>query len=286
MEHIGAVVAESAFMVSNLTKANLELRNTEYGKMAYYGDLSATAGIVGLMTYWTIFSRTRKKVNISDIVCIGATTMLMVFVACNLIHKLSDFLAHKQWPDPTGLIYGILCVIVGQVVIILYHYIASGLKWIVPHRLIQETSGKPESMAAKLAAHVARPESFFLLGSYLSITWMFKLMPSSYYSFQGGVDWVHTALQIVIVDLFMYLVHLSEHRLSPLYGKVHKPHHHNTSPDLWAAFDGDVADTTLMILFPLYGTCLLVHCNVWSYMAFGTCYSGYLMLVHSAYSHP
>jgi len=41
-----------------------------------------------------------------------------------------------------------------------------------------------------------------------------------------------------------------------------------------------------MILLPLYGTALMVPASVHSYMAFGTIYSGYLMLVHSEFTHP
>jgi len=84
----------------------------------------------------------------------------------------------------------------------------------------------------------------------------------------------------------MYLMHVSEHRLGPLYLVAHKPHHHITNPNCFSAFNGHVLDTLLMILLPLYGTALMVPASVHSYMAFGTIYSGYLMLVHSEFTHP
>ena len=82
-------------------------------------------------------------------------------------------------------------------------------------------------------------------------------------------------------------MHLAEHKLEPeIYKKSHKPHHRFKAPRLFDAFNGSVADTVLMILIPLYITANLVHCNVWSYMAFGTIYANYLTLIHSEYPHP
>mmetsp|Transcript_35260 Transcript_35260/g.73845 ORF Transcript_35260/g.73845 Transcript_35260/m.73845 type:complete len:116 (+) Transcript_35260:223-570(+) len=37
-------------------------------------------------------------------------------------------------------------------------------------------------------SHLSQPEGFILLGGYLSGTWMFNLMPKSYYSWDGGVN--------------------------------------------------------------------------------------------------
>jgi sterol desaturase/sphingolipid hydroxylase (fatty acid hydroxylase superfamily) len=48
---------------------------------------------------------------------------------------------------------------------------------------------------------------------------------------------------------------------------------------------GSMADTFLMILLPLYVTANVVHCNVWTYMAFGSLYANWLTLIHSEYSH-
>ena len=41
-----------------------------------------------------------------------------------------------------------------------------------------------------------------------------------------------------------------------------------------------------MILVPLFATAQLVHCNVWSYMAFGSSYASWLTLIHSEFTHP
>ncbi len=67
---------------------------------------------------------------------------------------------------------------------------------------------------------------------------------------------------------------------------THKPHHRFVNPRLFDAFNGSIGDTVCMILIPLYITANLVHCNVWSYMAFGTIYANYLTLIHSEYYNP
>ena len=71
-----------------------------------------------------------------------------------------------------------------------------------------------------------------------------------------------------------------------LYAMSHKPHHRFTNPRLFDAFNGSATDTFLMILVPLFLTSKLVHCNVWSYMAFGSLYANWLTLIHAEYAHP
>jgi len=76
-------------------------------------------------------------------------------------------------------------------------------------------------------------------------------------------------------------MHIAEHKVSPaIYQASHKPHHKWRVPRLFDAFNGSTADTVLMILLPLYVTANVIHCNVWSYMAFGTIYANYLTLIH------
>lgn len=82
-------------------------------------------------------------------------------------------------------------------------------------------------------------------------------------------------------------MHLGEHVVSAsLYKHSHKPHHRWLNPRLFDAFNGSTGDTVLMILLPLYLTANVVHCNVWSYMAFGTIYANYLTVIHSEFSYP
>ena len=124
---------------------------------------------------------------------------------------------------------------------------------------------------------------------------LFSLTPCSYYSFEGGVDPVLLFAQLALQDFFQYLMHLAEHMSlhvpkslikMDLYAATHKPHHRFYNPKLFDAFNGSIADTVCMILIPLYLTACIVHCNVWTYMAFGSTYAAWLTLIHSEYHHP
>jgi len=195
--------------------------------------------------------------------------------------------AAEGWPDPTGLFCGILAVIVGQIAVIAYHY------WHVHYSSNSKIQKVKEEMDTRktfwedCASHLMQPEGFFLLGGYLAGTWMFRLMPASYYTWEGGVNPLHVFMQLVVNDCFQTIMHMGEHKLSPkIYQKSHKPHHRFLNPKMFDAFNGSVADTVAMILVPLFLTANLIHCNVWSYMAFGTMYSAWLTLIHSETTHP
>eukprot|EP00940_MAST-03C_sp_MAST-3C-sp2_P001362 g1362.t1 len=147
----------------------------------------------------------------------------------------------------------------------------------------------------ELVAHATRWEGIALLLPYLCLTWMLRMMPQSYYdltnesacvSFFGLFDPTHVFLQLISVDFFMYLAHITEHRLGWLYRKGHKKHHKWTNPRLFDAYSGHIYDTTLMILVPLYATANVVPSNCGGYICFGTTYSAYLMLIHSEYALP
>lgn len=190
------------------------------------------------------------------------------------------------WPSPVGLILGILAVVVGQIFVLLYFFTwkRGGFGKLHP---IQKV-GAPEYVVMEgLMIHLAQPEGFVMLGGYLAVTWMFGLMPPSYYSFSGGINWYHVALQLLIQDGIQYAMHNLEHNLdNRIYISSHKPHHRFTNPKMFDAFNGSAADTLLMILIPLVLTARLVPANMWSYMVFGTLYANWLTLIHSEYVHP
>lgn len=138
-----------------------------------------------------------------------------------------------------------------------------------------------------LKTHLSQPEGFVLLSIYLSGTWMCKLMPFSYYSFEGGINYHKLFLCLVLQDGVQYTMHRLEHVVSmEFYRKSHKPHHRFTNPRLFDAFNGSMYDTICMILIPLYITACTIHCNVWTYMAFGSMYANWLTLIHSEYVFP
>lgn len=194
--------------------------------------------------------------------------------------ELSD-----SWPSPIGLTLGILAVIVGQISILIYFSLRLQFK---KHLISIQKEGAPNyTLSKEIMHHLAQPEGFVMLGAYLCGTWMFKLMPPSYYSFEGGINWTHVVLQLLIQDSIQYSMHYLEHKLDPrLYRMSHKPHHRFTNPKLFDAFNGSTADTFCMILIPLFITAHLINANVWSYMAFGTLYANWLCLIHAEYIHP
>jgi len=195
-----------------------------------------------------------------------------------------------RWPKPLGLSLGLLAVAVGQLLCLaVFYFFKYGFlspKGDEPLS-IQSKGARPYQFLEGLTTHLSQPEGFVLLGGYLSGTWMFKLMPGSYYSFEGGIEWPKVFACLVIQDGIQYLMHLLEHNVHPkFYQFSHKPHHKFTNPRLFDAFNGSVLDTVCMILIPLYSTANLVHCNVWSYMAFGSLYANWLTLIHSEYTFP
>ena len=191
----------------------------------------------------------------------------------------------KEWPSALGLSLGLLGVAVGQLFVILYHWLRReglmGSKVRVQSKLQTEYQ-----FSEGLITHLGQPEGFVLLGSYLSATWMLRVMPDSYYNFEGGIQWGKVLLQLLITDAAQYGMHLVEHQFAKLYKQSHKPHHRFTNPRLFDAFNGSPTDTCLMILLPLSLTAQLVHCNLWSCIAFGSLYANWLTLIHSEVHHP
>lgn len=193
-------------------------------------------------------------------------------------------------PKPLGLSLGIFAVAVGQLLCLFVFFFFK-------YGFISKNGAEPLSIQKKgareyeylegVTTHLSQPEGFILLGGYLSGTWMFGLMPDAYYSFEGGIEWQKVFLCLVIQDGIQFVMHLLEHKVSPTFYKYsHKPHHRFTNPRLFDAFNGSMLDTICMILIPLYATANLVHCNVWSYMAFGSLYANWLTLIHSEYTFP
>ena len=210
-------------------------------------------------------------------------------------------------PKPLGLLLGILSVIVGQLFVWIFFYMykydynllelassslptltaAAAEKQHVQPPSIQSIGARPYDYTEGVMTHIGQPEGFVLLIAYLASTWMFRLMPKSYYDFDGTIEWNKLAFCLVLQDGIQFSMHLLEHVASPkLYQMSHKPHHRFTNPRLFDAFNGSLADTLCMIILPLYITANVVHCNVWTYMAFGTAYSSWLTLIHSEYVFP
>ena len=133
-------------------------------------------------------------------------------------------------PKPLGLTLGILAVFVGQIFIALYHYyvlkVQRNTKSIFNRVPIQKEGAPMYDYFEGLLDHLSQPEGFVLLTLYLSGTWMCNLMPSTYYSFDGEIDYVKVALCLICQDGIQYAMHRLEHVASPeIYKRSHKPHH-------------------------------------------------------------
>lgn len=198
----------------------------------------------------------------------------------------TDYWDNKSWPSPLGLSLGILAVIVGQIFTLIYFRLSHG-KCFGDLQAIQKAGAPKYDFLLEMKGHLSQPEGFVMLGGYLICTWMFGIMPPSYYSMSGGINWAHVALQLLCTDFFQYCMHIAEHLVdSRIYRVSHKPHHRFTNPKLFDAFNGSPSDTFLMILIPLTLTARVVNANVWSYMAFGSLYANWLCLIHAEFKHP
>ena len=198
-------------------------------------------------------------------------------------------------PKPLGLILGVLCVAIGQFFSICFFYFHK--HWFYSSRSKANEASSPPPIQAKgapnynyfdgVSSHASSPEGIIFLAMYLSMTWMLRLMPPSYYSLEGFIDFFKVFRCLAIQDGLQYIMHRLEHIAPTFYKYSHKPHHKFTNPKLFDAFDGSVADTFAMILIPLFCTAWLVPtCNVWTYMAFGSIYANWLTLIHSEYPFP
>ena len=193
----------------------------------------------------------------------------------------------RETPSPLGLSLGIVAVVVGQMFVLAYQYVRwAGSTKLGPLVLIQPNEDRQYDFSEGAVTHLSQPEGFVLIGGYLAVTWLLRLMPHSYYSFEGGVDWAKVLGCLMLQDCLQYGMHRVEHKASAaVYKASHKPHHRFTNPRLFDAFDGSLPDTLIMIVGPLYATANLIHCNVWTYMAFGSLYANWLCLIHSETHH-
>mmetsp|Transcript_15195 Transcript_15195/g.23001 ORF Transcript_15195/g.23001 Transcript_15195/m.23001 type:complete len:314 (+) Transcript_15195:31-972(+) len=193
-----------------------------------------------------------------------------------------------KYPDWWGLWLGIRGVLIGHIVVFTYHYFRKSYLF-GKGKCIQQR--EPDfSWSKELISHGTRPEAFFMLVPYLSVTWMFKLMPESYYDLKTPVSPLKVFAQFAVYDFVTYCVHRCQHKVEVVY-KTHKDHHAYINPHLFNAYSGSVQDTTLLILIPLYSTVLLldmIGVNIYQqdYAWFGMLYANYFMLIHSEYSHP
>ena len=87
-----------------------------------------------------------------------------------------------------GLLCGYLAVLVGQICVISYHVLRINRIGFKELELIQpngKNKNKDNSTLTNILLFIEAPEGFLILMMYLAIAWTFKLLPSTYYSFEG-----------------------------------------------------------------------------------------------------
>lgn len=152
-----------------------------------------------------------------------------------------------NYPSPLGLTLGILAVVVGQIFVLIYFW-ARRSGHLGSITSVQKAGVLDYNFSEELVKHLSQPEGFVMLGGYLIGTWMFGLMPASYYSFSGGINWSHVACQLLLQDGIQFFMHLAEHKLDArLYKLSHKPHHRFTNPKMFDAFNGSTTGTNRLI---------------------------------------
>lgn len=158
----------------------------------------------------------------------------------------------EDYPSPFGLMCGLGSVAIAQGLLVIYQR---------NRRISEFEEAKEQSIQLKQLSyknsfvqdvfkHVKRVE-LLLLVPYLSLTWMFNLMPASYYNVSAPPSALDVLTQLLLVDFFTYTFHVVLHTVSNLYVVSHKAHHKFTNPQLFNAFDATVVDTIFLILFPL-----------------------------------
>jgi len=202
----------------------------------------------------------------------------ILFLPCMICIPLMLQNSYIPYNELDGLYLGVGSVLMGQLVTLIYF-----LNWNHTKR-IQDTPLYNKTNA--LVSHLLQPEGFFLLSIYLYVTWYYELLPVSYYSYSGNINWTYVFSQLLWQDFIQYVMHRIEHRYNDLYKVTHYRHHKHIKPILFNAFDGSFGDTMFMIIIPLYTTSQIFHVNVWTYMTFGTIYANWLTLIHSEYVHP
>ena len=185
---------------------------------------------------------------------------------------------------------GISSVFVGQLSTILYFYMYKYNYLFSQCPPLLHDSTKLLSnydFCQKVWNHLLQPEGFFLLGSYLFFTYYYNYLPDSYYKTTENIEPMKVVGLLCLQDALQYGMHRFQHKTYTwLYQISHKPHHKHRTPILFNAFDGSILDTSIMIIIPLYVSCVMIHANVWTYMTFGTMYANMLVWIHSEYVHP
>lgn len=211
------------------------------------------------------------QIGSSIVYWISSLTVPLICIYCTDVNKYIDDAGDIH--SYIGVTLGITSVLFGQIMTILYDV------YMYPLRLRR---------GEVIFSHLSQFEGTILLSLYLFSTWHFRMLPISYYStgFKGIII-KDVFVQLLVQDFYQYIAHRIEHAVPIIYKNTHCVHHTYIKPSLFDAFHGSCTDTIFMIIIPLFCTAHTVHTtNLWSYIAFGTIYANWLVLIHAEYEHP
>ena len=99
-----------------------------------------------------------------------------------------------SWPSPIGLSLGILAALTAQIGLVCYHY--ARLRWSSTKRV--QLQPRPYEFWEGVTSHLGNPGGIVMMVVYLCASWMFDVMPCSYYHFEGGVRWWMVFAQVAL----------------------------------------------------------------------------------------
>ena len=84
----------------------------------------------------------------------------------------------------------------GQLFVLAYQALRRG-GYLGALKAIQKEGARPYNYWEGVLTHISQPEGILLLGTYLTVTMTMGLMPATYYSFKGGIQWHYVMLQLL-----------------------------------------------------------------------------------------
>ena len=119
----------------------------------------------------------------------------------------------------------------------------------------------------------------------IALAWWGRLFPAACYVHSAALapSVVAVACMLVGVDAVQYCVHAATHRrwLGQWLYDAHAVHHRHREPTPLHAFATGYADALVQLLLPIAATTWCVAPNRTALLAFGMCYSHWLLFLHS-----
>ncbi len=122
-----------------------------------------------------------------------------------------------------------------------------------------------------------------LLFSSLAVAWYGHSLPHETYSYDGPFLWKDLLHLTLVTDVLQFAVHSATHsgHMPSFVVQSHRIHHLHTVPTPDTAFVTGVVDAFVQLLCPLFASFWWVRPSRRTAIAFGVCYSNWLVYLHS-----